>query len=762
MIINASFRARIAGLAALLVCATFFVSYVARAAETTDAKDGKSTASATTEEQTEEYKNWIELGIGGLITHGDTAQFEQEHRISGDVFGGIQDMHYEQSVGKDATLTVDGHAIFDNNDYDVRIDLSKPKLGYIRAGFNEFRSWYDGNGGFFPHHGVFFPPPIPEMHIDRGEAWVELGLRLPDWPEITFRYSHIFRDGQKDSTIWGDTTLTGLAVNPARKIVPAYRDIDETRDIFAVDALKNFGNTDIGLGMRFEHADNDNRLQLERGAGQLPPVVAAPGAQRFITQRDQNQIDLFSGHVTSETRLSNSLWFTSAYSYTSLGSDLAGTRIIGTHYNSMFGEPILTLQSNDHGVLNLAGTSEVNEHVFNANVFWMPLKNLSVLTAFRYTHEDKESDSSFLDTNTAANTAPFTPTNPRGGFHLVTPIPRSADTFDRLNNLAERLELRYTGIANWLFYAEGEWEEEFGDVHEHEVSGVLVGGVPVSSDQGAMNKDTYLLGQKYTVGAIWYPMTRLNLAAQYYHKIADYDNDFHSELATPPTPGSERNQRLIGEDWDIDDANVRITCRPKIPAWLGTIAIVSRYDFMQSHIQGKWGISPAGTPGVGLTGTTLAEEDTGLITKHIITESVTWNPTARLYLQANSSVALDQTKTPASKIVLIPNTTPTILDARNDYWTVSAGAGYVLDQKTDLHADYTFYRANNYLNNARVALPYGMGATEHTASATLTRQITKNMRLLVKYSYFTYEDQTSGNHNNYEAHSIYSGLQFRF
>ena len=743
------------------------------------ATDGKSVAGATTEEQTEEYKNWVTLGIGGLITHGDTAQFNQEHRISGDVFGGIEDLHYEQTVGKNGTLAVDGHAIFDNNDYDVKIDLSQPKLGYIRAGFNEFRSWYDGNGGFFPHHDTFFPPPFPEMHIDRGEAWVELGLRLPDWPEITLHYSHLFRDGQKDSTIWGDTILTGLPIpppatrNPTRKIIPSYRDIDETRDIFAADILKNFGNTDVGVGMRYEHSDYDNRLQLERNAGQLPPRVAAPGAQRFVTQRDENNLDLFSGHAMTETHLTDWLWFTGAYSYTTLGSDLSGSRVIGTGYNSMFGEPVPTLQGNDHEILNLAGTSQVDEHVFNANALWLPLKDLNVLFGFRYTHEETESASTFLDSNTAANTPPFNAGNPAGGFHHVAPIPKSADTFSRLNNFAQRLELRYTGIANWLFYAEGEWDQEFGDVHEHEVGGALVAGVPVGFDQGAMNKDNYLLGQKYTAGATWYPMTRLNLAAQYYHKIADYDNDFHSELASPtdvpPPLGSERNQRLLGQDWNTDDVNVRITVRPKIPALLGTVALVSRYDFICTSVEGKWGVSPAGSPPAVTplppaipTGTVLNEEHTALITKHVFSESINWNPTARLYFQTSVSVVLDQTKTPASNIILIPNTTPTILNVRNDYWTVTAGAGYILDDKTDLHTDYSFYRANDYLNNARVAMPYGMGATEHTVSATVTRQITKRIRALVKYSYFTYEDQTSGNHNNYEAHSIYSGLQIRF
>ena len=114
----------------------------------------------------------------------------------------------------------------------------------------------------------------------------------------------------------------------------------------------------------------------------------------------------------------------------------------------------------------------MDEQVVNLNLMWMPVKNLTVLAAFRYTHEDKDSVGTFLDTNTTANIAPFTPTNPPGGFHRA-PVPtlRAADTSDEFNNFAETLELRYTGINNWLFYARGDWEEESGNVHEHEVVG---------------------------------------------------------------------------------------------------------------------------------------------------------------------------------------------------------------------------------------------------------------------------------------------------
>ena len=213
------------------------------------------------------------LRVAAPVPKGDRAQFEQEHGLpGGQVYGGIQDLHVEGTVGKDVLFSIDGHALWDFNDYDVKVQLAKPNLGYIKAGYTEFRSWYDDNGGFFPHNDVFFDPPYPEMHVDRGDAWIELGLRAPEWPEITIRYDHEFRFGQKDSTVWGDTNLTGLAVQPTRKIVPSFRNLDEKRDILSFEASKTIGNTDVLLGMRYEHNTNDYSLNMERGAGQLPPM----------------------------------------------------------------------------------------------------------------------------------------------------------------------------------------------------------------------------------------------------------------------------------------------------------------------------------------------------------------------------------------------------------------------------------------------------------------------------------------------------------
>jgi hypothetical protein len=689
-----------------------------------EGKDGKATA--TTEQETE-YKNWIEVGVGGTWTSGDRAQFEQEHHLPGDeVYGGITDMHYEHGVGEKATLTIDGHSLWDINDYDIKVKLEEPKFGYLAAGFTEFRSWYDGNGGFFPPHGgTWFPPFFPEMHIDRGDAWVELGLRIPDWPEITFHYAHEFRDGQKDSTTWGETAVNGLT----RKIVPSFRDIDETRDIFALDMAKTFGNTDVLLGMRYEHIDDDDDIKMERNAGQLPPPFA--GKERFVTQHNNDDIDLFSGHAITETRFTDNFWFTAGYSYTTLNNDVTGSRIFGTHFDSAFGEPVPTLGQRDHAFIDLAGMAQVDYHVVNANLFWMPLPNLSVISGFRYTHEDQDTSATYLALEPVSNTPPFTPINPSGGFHFGPATPASGERQSDYDRFAQRLDLRYTGIKDLLLYAEGEWEEECGHVFEFQ------------SDEGdLLDKDTHFLGQKYVVGATWYPMTRMDIAAQYYHKIADYDNDIFESL----------HQRLIGQDWDTDNANIRITVRPKVPACLGTVVLVSRYDFTRTAIDSKWFHE----------GEVFQEEQTGVITKHIVSESITWNPLARFYLQTDGSVVLNQTDTPASDINLTPNTSPTVVDFRNDYWTVSAIAGYLLDDKTDLNADYSFYCANDHFKNSRVAVAYGLGATEHTVSAGIARQLNKQVRLTLKYTYFNYDDSTFGGHNDYQAHSIFSGLQYRF
>ena len=76
--------------------------------------------------------------------------------------------------------------------------------------------------------GAWIPLYDDDLSVDRGKVWFEAGLRMEDIPEITFGYSHEWRDGTKDSTIWGQSDLIPIGYG----IVPTFYNIDETRDIF--------------------------------------------------------------------------------------------------------------------------------------------------------------------------------------------------------------------------------------------------------------------------------------------------------------------------------------------------------------------------------------------------------------------------------------------------------------------------------------------------------------------------------------------------
>src|ERR1035437_8609808 len=74
------------------------------------------------------YNNWIDLSAGGFISSGNKSQFQQRHQTPGGAFGGIEDFHYQADVAKGTTLTTDGRAIFDNNDYKLSLGVTKEKL----------------------------------------------------------------------------------------------------------------------------------------------------------------------------------------------------------------------------------------------------------------------------------------------------------------------------------------------------------------------------------------------------------------------------------------------------------------------------------------------------------------------------------------------------------------------------------------------------------------------------------------------------------
>src|SRR6185369_10936194 len=123
--------------------------------------------------------------------------------------------------------------------------------------------------------------------------------------------------------------------------------------------------------------------------------------------------------------------------------------------------------------------------------------------------------------------------------------------------------------------------------------------------------------------------------------------------------------------------------------------------------------------------------------------------------------AIDHTDTPASS--LTGAAAGLVQNAQNDYWNGTALVGYALTERSDIQAQYFYYRADNYdTGNASVGLPYGAGAEQHGTTLTLINQLAKHLIWKIQYGFFTSRDQTSGGNNNYTAHLVYSSMQYRF
>lgn len=650
--------------------------------------------------------NWISLTLGGAFVDGDDAAMMARTRTNGDFYGGISDLHYTRDLGNSTTLTLDGHALPGLEDYEFGMLINKEGLGYLKVEYDQFRTWYDASGGYTPLAPSQWTVPFDdERSIDRGELTLEAGLRMENLPEVTFRYTHGFREGQKDSSAWGDPVATGTVY----KVVPSLWAIDETVDIFELDIEHTLGKTDLGLGFTYEHSEQAN-------------VRYTPRALNGISLNEANESDLFAAHLTSVTRFSDKMWLSFAAAYSTLDSDLGGG------YRTY--APYVTQGQRDYSYDSTTGGTNSNQIVTNLNFMWEVLPDLTITPSLRYEHENADTVSGFraFIPNAIVSTVTW-----RGNQALVSE--------GEMDELSEALDIRYKGIENLVLYATGNWAQE--DETVRRLDAYMPGEW--------LNTDIEVIEQEYTVGANWYAMSNLSFSLQGLYELRDQSFDHTAGNQTKGAPytqdGGANNLRPIMEEHNVEitDLNLRMNWRP-----MNNLSLVTRYDYCNTEYENKglsW--SPPAAPNV------FGAIESGTVESNIVSETVTWNPMARMYVQGSLSWVWSETSTPMSA------TTPNV---DNDYVTCGLTVGYAIDDKTDLTASYNYYGAGNY-SMAASSLGYGLETEEHAFSLTLSRMITENMLWNLSYGYITSNtsgvDQ-SGGLNDYDAHMISTGLQIRF
>ena len=696
-------------------------------------------ASAPNPAEAAPASNWITFGVGGAFVSGNDAAMMSRTRTNGDFYGGIDSMQITQAINKTTTMTIDGHALPGMEDYQFNLDLQKADIGYIKAGFKQYRTWYDGSGGFLSG-SQYAPLSSDDLHIDRGEITAEVGLRMENLPEITFKYSHAYRNGDKDSLAWGEGMPTNI--NNYTKLSPATWNIDEKIDTFELNIAHSVGITDLDLGLIYEHTSYTDSRSNARGTSKNTPYPVSPqSAYRTITLTDEVTTDMFASHLSSVTRLSDNLWISGAVAYSSLDTNNDGS-------SRTFSFPYAPTTDSQYS--NLVGGGQISDVLGNLNVMWNPINDLTITPSVRFEHEETSAWSS-IPTFSAATPANPT-TSPVTTAKVATTTNPIYGTDKSMTATTTALDLRYSGIPDWVLYGKCQFGYENEDISIFQAN---------YTDNWLRSK-VAVNEQEYVAGANWYAMSGLSFSLQGVHSDRNQGLDHSSRktvTALPVASITTIRPIMTEHETSLDDCNLRVTWRP-----LSNLSLVTRYDYSDTEYRNHgstW--SPAST---GLTNSLpdasiLPEVQTGDVVSNILSESITWNPMQRMYLQGTISCVDSKTKTNSSNIVA---------DSDNDYVTATLAVGYAIDNKTDITASCTYYGAGNYnIDNKGIvgynAMSYGLNTQEYAANVTLTRALTPNMVWNLRYGYInsnTSSQDQSGGFNDFSAHMISTGLQIRF
>lgn len=691
----------------------------AEAAAPADPADEEAAPAEEAEEKTREYEfSGRLLGTGALVD-GDTAQFQQRQRIPENISGGIDKLHFATEIAEDTRLEFEGRALLDNHDYLLSLSVENEKKGFLRVGYREFRTWYDGRGGYFPPTNAFFVEFHPKLGIDRGEAWANGALLLPSHFKLTVGYRYLSRDGSKDSLAWGDASTIGTR----RSIVPSRYDIDEKRHQVDVALARETDTTKVGSAVHYEYSDIDHRRQIVRE----PDSVTA---ERRVTQRENPVSDLWGTQVFGTHRLlDGKLTVSGAYAYNDIDLDLAGSRIYGATFNPSFSLVSPNRQQRDEGFLGLDGSSRMKEHVGNVSVAANPFDDVQLLAALRIRGQNMDAHSQFVESNVGS-----------GPTYTTALEDRSAFSSQDEMSYAEELEARYKGFDNVVLYTRAQWEQNDGDLDE---SGSGPGAPVLDLERST---DIERLRQKYAVGAHYYPIRWMSVSSEYSWRKNDYDyqHDIDSTSNDPigPPPSDNRYPAYIeGQTFVTHDVNVRTTLR--LPY---AVNLVLRYDYLDSTIDTEAEF--------------LGGEESADTRSHVLGATVTWNPmnwwwtrTGVNYVHSTIDTAADDYDTPVAGF---------LHSFDNDYVMANFSSGVAIDADTDAEFLYTWTSADNYHDVSASSVAYGSRFEEHGVRVQLARRLDDHTRIAMGYGFFDNDEAFAGGQYNYSAHILTTSFEFEY
>lgn len=645
---------------------------------------------------------------GGTLLDGDRPAFQQRFQQKKDGYGGLENFTVSRTTD-DSLFRFEARVVPGDEDYRLAARWEKFDAFYVQANYQQFRTFYDGSGGVFLPRNLSFSYFDEALALDRSYFSFEIGTLVPNRAQWHLRYDHITRDGTKNSVRWGESNLAGQPFGP-RAYVPSYLVVDEERDVITADVGERTDAANWKVAGRYERTRIDNHHVARRRPQER--------VDRTVTTVDGVTTGLVSGNGFYERIFSEKLRASAGGLVTKIDTNVSGSKIYGATPDAEYSPTFVNRQAQDVGYYGLAGGTRLKQYLGNLNVVYQPAKYWTLRPGVRYEHLRQDSGEDHFDTDFGGGAVPRA---------FIDQI--EADSRNSWNELTEDLEVRYSRWANWILDARGVWNQGTGNLVEQSI--LLPNRTPVID----RDTDYRRTGQRYTVNATWYARPGLTIGAQYNYrlKLADY-TALRDNTSNATRSGDRYPSFIIDNDLETHDGNIRLAWRP-----MSMLSFVTRYAHQQSTVT--------------TTMDRLPEIQNGRLTRHVVTQTATWNPTARLFVTGGLNLTYDQLVVPSNRFTM---------NNDNNYINASLGAGYALGKVTDLYVDLNHYRADNYTDNPAVTLPLNAGQKVESGFLTWVRRQSDRLVYTAKYGYTSSRDGQFSGLNNFYAHMFYGKVQYKF
>ncbi len=636
---------------------------------------------------------------------GDEHKFRELNWQHEGANGGLSDFQLWEQTSPNSTLSLSGHLMVD--DYNLLLQKDTTDLGFLHAGWNQYRKYFDDTGGYNPVVAPTAPSLGRDLYLDIGRGWADLGLTLPGWPEMVIGYEYQYRQGNESSLSWASASPVGPAA-----IAPASDYIQEHTHILKFDLDGEFAGTRVEDSFRGEFYN----LQHSTTNFFYNIFSASPN-----TSLSAEGYHYFQGAnvIRLERKFTDWLFGSAGYLYSSMDATASAngntTDTSAAQLDNFWQSQGITLNR--------------ESNVGNVNALFGPWSGLTFSTGVQaeLTREDAVGN---VDLLTTLGGAPLTPVTP---VQMIT----SQDT----SLLEESVGARFTKIPFTALFAEGSFRQErIGESWDQPNDGGLFYDPSLSLDEVFTS---YMYD--WRVGFNTSPLSWASLSAHY----RQYDDDSHYDVRNDIQEGGP-NIGYPGffnaRDLLTDEIEARLALRPV--NWLKASFAYKLMDTdyrtttYPAAFSPAFVISPGGTIPAG-------ESDVQVYSFNAI-----FTPWQRLSLSGTFSFQRSST-------VTADNGSTAVEPYRGDTYSALASAIWALSRASDVLLTYTFSKADFSQDNFTTGLPLGIQYQQHALRAGITRRLSKNVTAKFQYGFFYYDEPSSGGADNYRANSILGMLTFR-